>query len=131
MAGCTGGISGSAQINFVENYLRPLGCGTIALYNDYIVPFNNYYMQLNSGACADETFNTGGCSSAVVWDGYSGDVMTQLDGLDVFYIKEAFSSIETTITTYHNYFLRAAAYKKFSDGDIKVKTGTGGCDSCQ
>ncbi len=124
--GCAGGISGSAAIDWVENYARPLACGLMSLYNDYVVPATTMYQYLDP----DNTFNTGGCSAANVHDGFSGDLLKRLDGEDVYNIHRSFNDIQNTIGLYSTYLLKAAAYKQFSDGDIKIKTGTGGCDSC-
>ena len=125
-AGCFGGISGSAAVNWVENYVRPLSCGILTLYNDYLTPAVEYYNLLDP----ENTFNTGGCSGALVHDGYSGDNMTRLKGEDVYYLHKTINSMYNTIGLYRAYLIKAAAYKNFSDGDIRIKTGTGGCDSC-
>tara|TARA_Y100001937_G_scaffold32260_2_gene46102 strand:- start:4157 stop:4549 length:393 start_codon:yes stop_codon:yes gene_type:complete len=125
-AGCAGGISGAAAINWVENYARPLACGLMTLYNDYIVPANQYYTYLDD----ENTFNTGGCSGEIVHDGHSGDILTQLNGREVLSLYETFNSIEATISGYTQQLIKAAAFKQFSDGAITIKTGTGGCDSC-
>ena len=127
----TADITGTTEVRFVENYLRPLAEATINYHNDYLKPISymwNSYMSVTGGGSYSYFFDsfTGGFSQAPVSDGLSQDHYHRLVGSTVYTIGAMDNELYGTIESHTAELSRAAARKTIATETIDLRQSTSG-----
>jgi hypothetical protein len=128
-------ITGPAEVEFIQDYLRPICDATINFRNNYLIPFREQWGSYARATGGDSNYSnfsdsfTAGFSQGVVYDGFSGSHWYKLTGEIVDSIASTLINISEDLDADESHFLRAAARSRFSTETIDIRnaaSGTGG-----